>query len=303
VTAFSGPERSSKEASDAFFEDDHFVLYSSGEGGALEQLQRLFDRFVRQAETSVVHGNHPTRFEVDEGAGGVGGIGVYVAKLLGIVGSDGKQREFRRKTAANLAEAVKVGRVAGVIDGVLAAAQDIAAITAVRIFDNAGSPMTGGDVGDIEGAMTIGVPPLEFDNLFVAEIGDEVEEVMRNDERGRGSSLAAGLARDGAQRLAMQVIEVGVGDEDYIHGRQIAQVEAGAAKAFQDKKPACEVGIDDDVVLADLEKKAGVSDEGDAKFTVRDEFSLVGLAGERGHCRIPHEPGELAGTLAESRIL
>jgi len=145
-----------------------------------------------------VHGNHPARFEVDEGSGSVGGIGVYVAKLLGIVGSDGKQREFRRQAAANLTETVKVSRIASVIDGVLAATQYVSAIAAVRILDNAGAPVAGGNVRDVESSVAIGVPPLQFDNLFVAKIGDEVEEVMRDNEGGSGSSLAASLARDGA---------------------------------------------------------------------------------------------------------
>jgi len=101
----------------------------------------------------------------------------------------------------------------------------------------------------------------------------------------------------------MQVVKVGVGDQDYIHGGQIAQFESGTAKAFQDKEPAREVGVDNDVMLANLKEKAGVSDEGDAEFAIRDEFSLMGLTGEGGDCRVAHQAGELAGTLAESRIL
>jgi len=186
---------------------------------------------------------------------------------------------------------------------VFAAAQYVAAVAAVRIFDNARSPVAGGDVGDVEGAVAIGVPPFEFDDLLVAEIGDEIEKMVRDNEGGRGSSLSAGLARDGAQRLAVQVIEVGMGDQDDIHGREFAEVESGAAQAFQDKEPAREVGIDDDVVLADLEEKAGVPDEGDAEFAVRDEFRLMGRAGKRGDRRIPHQACELAGTLTESGIL
>ncbi len=41
--------------------------------------------------------------------------------------------------------------------------------------------------------------------------------MMRDDQRGRGSGLAAGLARDRAQRLAMQVIEVRMRYQDHIH--------------------------------------------------------------------------------------
>ena len=75
----------------------------------------------------------------------------------------------------------------------------LAAVSAVvRVLQNARSPVAGGNVGDVEPDVAIGVPPLEFDDLFVAEVGDQVEYMMRDNENRRGSSLAAGLARDGA---------------------------------------------------------------------------------------------------------
>ena len=43
--------------------------------------------------------------------------------------------------------------------------------------------------------------------------------MMGDDQRGRGSGLAAGLSCDGAQRLAMQVIEVRVGYQHQVDGR------------------------------------------------------------------------------------
>ena len=99
---------------------------------------------------------------------------------------------------------------------------------------------------------------------------------MRDDQRGRGSGLAAGLARDGAQRLAMQVIEVRVRYQDEIHRRQVAQVQSRLPQALQNEEPAREVGIDDDVLSADLQEEAGVSDEGDAQFAVGDQSSVCG---------------------------
>ena len=157
-------------------------------------------------------------------------------------------------------------------------------------------------MGDVERAVTIGVPPLEFDNFFEAEIGNQVEQVMGDDERGRGSGLAPGLARDGAQRLAMQMIEVRVRHEHEVHGRQVAQVQSRLTQALQNKQPAREVGIDDDVQSANLQKEAGVSDEGDAEFAVRNQFGFVGLAGARGDRGMPHQARKLTGSLAQSRI-
>ena len=123
---------------------------------------------------------------------------------------------------------------------------------------------------------------------------------MGDDERGRGPGLAAGLPRDGAQRLAMQMIEVRVRYEDEVHGRQVVQVQSRLAQALQNEQPAREVGVDDDVLSANLQKEAGVSDEGDAEFAVRNQFGFVGLAGARGDRGMPHQARELTGSLAQS---
>ena len=66
-------------------------------GGArffIEQLQRLVDGLMREAEGAVVHRDHPAGVEVEEGARSVGRVGVDVAELRRVVGADGQQREF-----------------------------------------------------------------------------------------------------------------------------------------------------------------------------------------------------------------
>ena len=92
--------------------------------------------------------------------------------------------------------------------------------------------------------------------------------MMRDDEGGRGSGLATGLPRDGAQGLAMEVIEVSMRHQDNIHRRQVAQIQSRLSQALEDKEPARKVRIDDDILSADLQEEAGVSDEGDAEFAV-----------------------------------
>ena len=126
--------------------------------------------------------------------------------------------------------------------------------------------------------------------------------MMRDDEGGRGAGLAAGLARDGAQRLAMQVIEVRVRDQDNIHGRQVAQIQSRLTQALENEQPAREVGIDDDVLSPNLEEEAGVSDEGNAQLPVRNQFRFVGLAGAGCDRGVPHQARELAGSLAQRGI-
>ena len=71
-----------------------------------------------------------------------------------------------------------------------------------------------------------------LNDVFETEIGDEIENMMRNDERGRAAGFAARLPCNGAQRLAMKMIEMGMRNQDDVHGRQVAQVQAGLAQAL-----------------------------------------------------------------------
>ena len=111
---------------------------------------------------------------------------------------------------------------------------------------------------------------------FEAEIGNQIEKMMRDDQRGRGSGLAARLPRDGAQRLPMQVIEVRVRHQHDIHRRQVAQIQSRLTQALENEEPAREVGIDDDVLSANLQKEAGVPDERHAQLAVRNQLAVCG---------------------------
>lgn len=163
--------------------------------------------------------------------------------------------------------------------------------------------MAGRHVGNFERAMLVGIPPFKFDNVFEAEIRDEIEDVMGHDERRRLASFPASLACDGTQRLTMKMIKMRVRHEHDIHRRKIAQAQPGTAEALQNEEPAGEVGIDDYVHAADLQKEAGVAYEGDSQIAIRNQLRFVGLAGSWGDGRMPHEPSKLRRSSAKCRIL
>src|SRR5580658_5638502 len=260
-----------EESGYALFHDNYAVFGSGGAGFLVEELQRLIHGFVGEAEGAVVHGDHPARFEIDKGAHGVGGIGVDVAKLRRIVGANGEQGEFGSEAASDFAEAGEVGGVAGVIDGVFAGLENEAAVAAVRIFQNARAPVARRHMRYRQVAVTRSFPPVQFDDLGKAEIGDQVRNMRRNDDRRGNPTRAQIVLHQGAQRRAMKVIEVGVRNQHEIDGRQIGDAQAWTAQAFQDEKPAREIGVDHDALPADLHEETGVADEGDAEFSVGGE--------------------------------
>src|SRR5271157_5893634 len=100
----------------------------------------------------------------------------------------------------------------------------------------------------------------------------------------------------------MQMIEVRVGYEHEVHGRQVARVQSRLTQTFKHEKPAREIRIDNDVQAANLQKKTGVPDEGEAELTLCNQLRFVNFAGTRCDRGMPYQARELAGSLAESRV-
>lgn len=98
------------------------------------------------------------------------------------------------------------------------------------------------------------------------------------------------------------MVEVRVRDQDHVNGGQIAQMDSGLAQPFQDKQPAGEIGIDQNILAAHLQKEAGVADESQSQLSVGGEFGFMGLAGARGNRGMTHQAAELLSPFAEDGI-
>ncbi len=96
----------------------------------------------------------------------------------------------------------------------------------------------------------------------------------------------------------MQVIEVGVGHEHDIDGGQVVQLQSGLAQALENEEPSGEVGVDHNVHPTHLQKKAGMPDEGNAQFAIRDQKRLVGLARAGSDRGMPYQTGKLTCAFA-----
>src|SRR5690242_3339323 len=174
--------RQLKEAGHTFLQNQNAVQHAGGLGFPLQKLQRFVYRLVGEAEGAVVHGHHPARTQVEKGAHRVCRAGVHVAKSGRIVGADGEQRQVRVKLTPNFAETGKIGGVAGVVNGVAFAFQNVAAVTAVRVLDNARAPVPGRHAADGKPVVTVLVPPVQFHNFAETQVGDQVVHVAGNDD-------------------------------------------------------------------------------------------------------------------------
>ena len=90
--------------------------------------------------------------------------------------------------------------------------QDVASVTAMRISDNPGAPMTRRHMSDGQFAVAVAVPPIQFDDIVESEVRNQVENVVRNHD-GRWRSAAISSVLDNRpQRWPVQVVEMGMGN-------------------------------------------------------------------------------------------
>ena len=67
-----------------------------------------------------------------------------------------------------------------------------------------------------------------------------------------------------AEAPSVEMIKMGMRDENEVDGGKMVVGESGVAEAANDKKPVGPVGIDKNVAMGSLNQKGGVADPGDA---------------------------------------
>ena len=259
-------------------------------GGGEEASEGLVHGLVAEAEGVVVHWDHGLCSEVDEGLERFFGTGVDGAIAVRGIGSDGEQGDVGVEAAGDFLEAGEEGGIAGMVDGGRArGGEDVSAEAAMGIAEFARAPVAGGGGGDGEGGSggggcggreLGGLPPFEGANLGEAEVADEVLDAVGDDGDGGGQVAAAHGAEDGAEGGEVEVVHVGVGEEDRVDGGKVAWEEAGAALAAEEDEAGGEDGVDEEGAAGGLDEEGGVSDEGDGGVAGGDGGRGAGVAGE-----------------------
>src|ERR1051326_8575774 len=182
-----------------------------------------------------MHGNHPMRIQVEEGARGVCRISVYVAKRRWIVSPDGKQGKLRPQPGTNFAEAGEVRSIAGVIHGMATIPEHIAAITPVRVPQYACSPVAGRDMRDRNVPVTKTAPPVQLDHITKSDVGNQIEDMLRNHHRGCRSATPLRVLHKGAKRRPVQMIKMRVGDQHQVNRGEIANLYTWLPQTLEHK--------------------------------------------------------------------
>ena len=184
------------------------------QGGGQAQ-GRLAEWFIGEAESAPVHAGGAAAAGVEKRLHGLLGIHVHrphdVARL---VGADGNHGEVDGAVArADFAEGLAVAAVTSVPEGAAAACQEPAApMGAVAIMKRAGGEMLCGRGGDAHPAAEIeGRVPRQFHNVLETPVAKQYGVPLRHEQ--------AGLRPELAQRRQIEVIVVGMGEEDGVDGR------------------------------------------------------------------------------------
>lgn len=264
----------------AFGEDVDLLEETNFLRGFAEALRGFGRGLVAEAEGAVVHRDEGAGAEFLEGEEGLLGVHVDVAFAGGLVGSDGQESNLDVVTVGNFFEkSGDVGAVAAVENGAVADFDEESAEAAVDVVEDAGTPMVGGREGDADVFVLDGFPDGEFVDDVEAEVLHEAADIFGDDD-----GLLVG---DGAEGFFVEVVEMGVGDEDEVDVGEVVELESGVLDAFDDFEPLGPVGVDEDGGAGGLDEEGGVAGPGDADLIFPDG-GKVGLevgaetAGEEG---------------------
>lgn len=158
-------------------------------------------------------------------------------------------------------------------------------------------------MGNINTPAAICVPPLQLDNLFEAQVRNQIEDIVGDHQGGRRSALPAGVACNRAKRLAMKMVEMSVRDQHKINHWKISNLNTWPPEPLQKKKPPGEIWIDNYILSSQLKKKTRVPDKSHPEFAVRNQPGFVSVSGKWRYGGVPYEPRELAGPPAQRPIL
>jgi len=179
--------------------------------------RRFIQRFVAETKTSVMHRHERIRAQLEESLHRFLRIHVHFAPGGRVIGSDREQRDVDIVSLADFLEPFEIGAVATMKNGAAIRLDNESAESAMEIGQETGAPMRTGCKRDLERAELHGLPIIELVNDVESKIVNEIADSDRNNDRLIG--------RDLRQGAAIEMIEMGVRDENEINRREMMNLE------------------------------------------------------------------------------
>jgi hypothetical protein len=150
-----------------------------------------------------------------------------------------------------------------------------------------------GSHGDFEALCGNRFPPFEAVDLREAESFYQVFNATGHYDFWRPTGELAGGADYFSQGSEVEMVHVGVGQEDKIDGRKVVYLYSGMALAAQENQPLREDWVNEELASVDLQQEGGVADEGYAEFVALDQTNRAWGSGDGLLMALADEPHEL----------
>lgn len=227
-----------------------------------ESAGRLMQGFVAKAESAKMHGDHHLGAQLPKCLQGLLGIHVDIPFRGRFIGADGKQGQLDVGALTDLFKSVKVGGVATVKDRPSRILDEKTSEASVAIVQNSRSPVTRRGERYLQRSMFKTLPMAQLVDAIKSESVDEATDML-----GNGDRLIAG---DSAKCAAVQMIEMGMSDQDQIDRGQVAKFDSRMFDALDDLEPFGPIWVDEKTMLRSLNEEGGVPDPGHADFSRRE---------------------------------
>ena len=135
------------------------------------------------------------------------------------------------------------------------------AVAAMIVMNGSGTPMFAGSERDLPIFMRKALPPFEFNDPFKPKSAREVADAPGHDPDFWSGKLTQGGL--------MEMVEVGVGQQNQINRRQVLDLEAGPLDPFDEEQPVGKVGVNQDVEIRDLHEKRRVTNPGQRHLAIQ----------------------------------
>ena len=218
--------------------------------------------FIAEPVGPKMHRDEDLRLEIFKGAERFLRVHMIFPEFRSVIGPDGEECDFGVKFFSDFAEAREVTRIAGVVDGATAHIDHVPAIATMVICDFSRTPVFGRDKGDGRPRKTEAFPPLHFIDFFKSKPVHKIADSIGND-----NGLVGG---DSAEAPPIEMVEVGVGDEDQIDRWEVMVGKSSMAQPADHEKPVGPVRVDQNVSLVALNEEGGMTDPCDADLSLAE---------------------------------
>jgi hypothetical protein len=246
----------------ALVEEPNLIKELKFKGLFEEAARRLMQGFVAKAESAKMHGDHHLGAQLSKRLQSLLGIHVNIPFRGRFIGADGKQGQLDVGALTDLFKSVKVSGVATVKDRPSRILDEKTAKSSVAIVQNSRPPVTRRGQRYLERSMFKTLPMAQLVDAIKSESVDEATDML-----GDGDRLIAG---DCAKRAAVEMIKMGMSDQNQVDRGQVAKFNSRMFDALDDLEPLSPIWVDEDTVLGSLDEEGGVPDPRDANLSCRE---------------------------------